>query len=521
MTIREVPDWGFRSAAGCARIGAMIREIRLFVFAIALPALLFAAIGVRSVAVEMARLQAVDRDALAGQARSLANSFRDRACERARRLLGALADDPGASRAEVASALRALRQSRDDVLEARLLGADAPDLPPPDAPPPRPRRGPDGPKGPPPGEWPDPDVGVHAVLELASGARCMVWLSESLVPELAAGLPGAANAPAGRIAAWEIRDGRGEVAATGGGYPAAPDSVAEVPLAPALAEGVLHAAWPDGGAALRREVRRLALAGGCLLAMLACSLVAGGWRLLRALRRERRDARGKADFFDNVSHELKTPLAGIRLNAELLARGRIPDETQRRGAMEAILVESDRLGRMVEELLLFGRLGKGTHRYRLETFDLAAFAREPAEVQGAAGASQGRAQVRTLGPGALVVADKDAVRQIGVAIASNAVKYAGAGPLEIEVEGAEVRYMDRGPGIPRGDEEKVFARGWRADDSLAAATAGSGLGLAIARALARGMGGDLAYRHRPGGGSVFVLTLRRAPRADPPEPPKT
>ena len=57
----------------------------------------------------------------------------------------------------------------------------------------------------------------------------------------------------------------------------------------------------------------------------------------------------------------------------------------------------------------------------------------------------------------------------------------------------------------------VAWRGWRADDSLAAGTAGSGLGLAIARALARGMGGDLTYRHRPGGGSCFTVRLPRAP----------
>ena len=92
---------------------------------------------------------------------------------------------------------------------------------------------------------------------------------------------------------------------------------------------------------------------------------------------------------------------------------------------------------------------------------------------------------------------------------SNALKYA-EGAIEIVVKGNTLRCMDRGPGVPRGDEERVFERFYRADDSLARRVDGSGLGLAIARGLARGMGGDLAYAHRPGGGSVFTLTLKEA-----------
>ncbi len=230
----------------------------------------------------------------------------------------------------------------------------------------------------------------------------------------------------------------------------------------------------------------------------------------RHLDRARRDAKRKADFFDNVSHELKTPLAGIRLNAELLSQGRIPSPELQRGAIEAIIVESDRLGRMVDELLDFSRLEKGSRRYRLETFDLGAFACDPAEQQGAAGASQGRAKITAIGEGRMVVADKDALRQIGIVLVSNALKYAPEGDIDVEVEGNVVRYMDRGPGVPRGDEERIFERFYRCDASLSADTSGSGLGLAIARSLARGMGGDLAYSHRPGGGSVFTLKLKEA-----------
>jgi signal transduction histidine kinase len=337
-------------------------------------------------------------------------------------------------------------------------------------------------------------------------------LSPDDIAPLCAGLPGTDGADAVSFEILDLDGGRFWAAP---GWPEDAGLAGECSLGPPLGDKYLRAARADGGAAFRRRSRGLAAFAGAAALLLAGACVSGGALLVRMLRRERLDARGKADFFDNVSHELKTPLAGIRLNAELLLRGRIPDEARRRGAMEAILVESDRLGRMVEELLLFGRLGKGTHRYRLETFDLAAFATAPAELQGVDAASHGTAQVRTLGPGAAVVADKDAIRQIGIAILSNAAKYAAGGPVEIEVEGPEIRWLDRGPGVPPGAEERIFERFHRGDETLSAATDGLGLGLAIARALARGMRGDLAYRHRPGGGSIFILTLPRAPETPP------
>ena len=309
--------------------------------------------------------------------------------------------------------------------------------------------------------------------------------------------------------AFEIRSLDGSRFFATDDWPERHDLTGQCDLGPPLGDKIIVVASADGGANLRFRVRMMFATAGIVSLFIAATFLLGALLLVRTISRERRDARKKADFFDNVSHELKTPLAGIRLNAELLSQGRIPDAELRQGALDAIIVESDRLGKMVDELLDFSRLEKGSRRYNLETFNLAEFALDPAEVQGAAGASQGRAKVRTVGQGAVVIADKDAIRQIGIILVSNALKYA-EGDIEIEVEGNVVRYMDRGPGVPRGDEERIFDRFYRCDSSLASKTSGSGLGLAIARAHARGMGGDLTYSRRPGGGSIFTLTLRRA-----------
>ena len=309
--------------------------------------------------------------------------------------------------------------------------------------------------------------------------------------------------------AFEIRNLDGSRFFASDDWPDSPGMMGECDLGPPLGDKTLFAARTDGGADFRFRVRLLVGFSIVLSLFFTISFLLGAFMLLHMLRHERRDARAKADFFDNVSHELKTPLAGIRLNAELLSRGRIPTEELRHGALEAIILESDRLGRMVDELLDFRRLEKGTRKYKLETFDLAEFVLGPAELQSIVAASQGRAEIKSSGPGTCVVADKEAVRQIGMILISNALKYT-EGTIEIVVEGNAVRCMDRGPGVPHGDEERVFERFCRADNSLTRRVDGSGLGLAIARGLARGMGGDLAYAHRPGGGSVFTLTLKEA-----------
>ena len=310
-----------------------------------------------------------------------------------------------------------------------------------------------------------------------------------------------------RHLAFEIRDEDGKLLYATPDYPDQTGLTGESPLAPPLGEGVLRVARPDGGAAVRTRALRLLAFGACLLALLVCTLLTGGALLVRGLRRERRDARRKTDFIDNVSHELKTPLAGIRINAELLEEDRLADDAKRKSAVKAILMESDRLARMVDELLDFSRLEKGTRRYNLETFDLAEFAAQDAVIQAMTAISHGRARITVKGAGTLVNADANAIRQIGANLIANAVKYSD-GEIDVEVEGCEIRFMDRGPGVPDGDEERIFERFYRVDNSLTRTTGGSGIGLCIARFLARGMGGDLTYSHRPGGGSVFTLTLK-------------
>ena len=339
----------------------------------------------------------------------------------------------------------------------------------------------------------------------------MAWLADQQV--------------AGFAPAVSLRGGNGPLAAElrdESGAVLAPSRLAsswspcrEAPLAPLFPHWLVRVA-PADGIPLAHSWERLLLLAAAFFGLLLLSLVAGGFLLLRAARRERLDALRKTDFVDNVSHELKTPLAGIRLEAELLAEGRLPDGPRRDRALRSILSESDRLERLVANLLDFGRLERGRRKYAREPVDLATLLEEMQNAQCSMHNEEGDIVHCAFGivhceGGVAALADPDAVRQILLNLLDNAAKYAPGAPPEVSVRaaenGVELVVADRGPGVPRGLEEKVFERFFRADDALARATNGSGLGLSIARGLARGMGGDLTCRAREGGGAEFVLAL--------------
>jgi signal transduction histidine kinase len=227
-------------------------------------------------------------------------------------------------------------------------------------------------------------------------------------------------------------------------------------------------------------------------------------------------ARQKTDFVSNVSHELKTPLTSIRMFSELLADGRVADSAKQKSYLNIITAEAARLTRLINNVLDFSRMENGEKKYNFQKCDLTAVVRSTAETFRPHLEANGfkfdcnlrETQISIRG-------DADALSQIIVNLLSNAEKYSD-GKREIAVQLAqkqlplphmEIKVLDRGSGVPRGSEEKIFEKFYRAHDSLSSGIQGSGLGLTIARQIARAHGGDVACEPREGGGSCFVLHL--------------
>jgi two-component system, OmpR family, sensor kinase len=216
-------------------------------------------------------------------------------------------------------------------------------------------------------------------------------------------------------------------------------------------------------------------------------------------------------FLSDASHELRTPLAGMQANAELLLR-EDPDRAERERIAVALVRESRRSARLVDDLLTMARLGRGVTLVA-ERVDLRALAE--AEVS----------RARTLSPAltfavtgdAAPMVDGDPVRlgQIVTNLLDNARHATPAGgTVTVDVrrtgEGVRLDVVDTGPGVTAADRAVIFERFGRGDASRSRHTGGAGLGLPIARGLARAHGGELD--HVAGGpGARFRLELPSAP----------
>lgn len=254
------------------------------------------------------------------------------------------------------------------------------------------------------------------------------------------------------------------------------------------------------------------LLGGLVVAGLSLAILLGGSLLLWQAQRDALDAQRKTTFVANVSHELKTPLTSIRLFAEMLHDGRAGDEAKQRRYLQTMLNETQRLTRLVNNVLDFSRLERGRRDFQAEMVDLDAVVAEIMETQ----------RERLLGDGLDVVyhkstdpiramADRDAIEQILLNLLDNAAKYASTGKraevrLTADNRSWTLRVCDFGPGIPPRERQLVFEAFHRMDDRLTADRPGCGLGLSIAARLAQGMGGQLSLTDNQPQGCCFQLT---------------
>lgn len=193
------------------------------------------------------------------------------------------------------------------------------------------------------------------------------------------------------------------------------------------------------------------------------------------LNRQLTLARQKTDFVSNVSHELKTPLTSIRMFSELLAEGRVADPAKQHSYLDIITAETARLTRLINNVLDFARIERGEKKYKFQKCNLASVAGETAAAyRPHLEAARFRFECDLPQDPIQVNGDPDALAQVLVNLLSNAEKCSDhskeitlrARPQTSPLRFVEVQVLDRGLGVPKGCEQKIFEQFYRAHDSL-------------------------------------------------------
>jgi len=226
----------------------------------------------------------------------------------------------------------------------------------------------------------------------------------------------------------------------------------------------------------------------------------------------------RTNFVSDVSHELRTPLTAIRGFVETLQDGAADDPQVRDRFLQTIAVETERLTRLTNDLLLLTRADAGRLKLQLAPTDLVAAARR-ADAQLEPCAQEKRVSVTVEPPDAAVsaLADGDRVHQVLVNLLSNAVKFTPTGgsvSVSFGRAGGQVfcTVADTGPGIPSEEVPHIFERFYRGDRSRSRAEGenGAGLGLAIAKAIVDAHSGRIWVESEAGQGARFTFTLPQA-----------
>jgi signal transduction histidine kinase len=249
-----------------------------------------------------------------------------------------------------------------------------------------------------------------------------------------------------------------------------------------------------------------------LLLVLSVTLF-GGYLLWRDVRREMRLAELRSQFVSSVSHELKTPLTAIRMFAETLRIGRSTDQHMHDEYLDTIVSESERLTRLLNNVLDFSNIEQGKKTYNLEATSLVEVVRMSARALEYPLSQHGfelRVDLENDLPP--VRADRDALEQAILNLLTNAMKYSvesRAIDLRLQrLDGqAVIQVVDRGVGIAPDEVTRIFEKFYRAPTAENKLISGTGLGLTLVAHIAKAHGGRVEVKSMPGQGSTFSILL--------------
>ena len=272
----------------------------------------------------------------------------------------------------------------------------------------------------------------------------------------------------------------------------------------------LHVEWPAGRFAVPPVPGTLY---GSMLAVVLGAALLAGYLLLRDMHREAETAEMRSQFVASVSHELKTPLTSIRAHAETLLLGRAGSPETTSDYLQTIVSESERLTRLVDSVLDFSRIERGSKGYHLQDTRLEDVVQSAARAMDHPLSQLGfTLSISSDGSEPTLRADPEALTQAILNLLGNAMKYSGESRrIEIRIgtrDGeAFVDVVDHGIGIARDEQSRIFERFHRVQSAETSVIAGTGLGLPLALHVVEAHRGRIAVISKPGHGSTFSVRL--------------
>lgn len=267
---------------------------------------------------------------------------------------------------------------------------------------------------------------------------------------------------------------------------------------------------------LSAEQRRIKLFGALILGTLAAALV-GLVAARRAFYRQLEVAEMKSNFVSSVSHELRAPIASVRLMAENLGNGKIAGAARQNEYFHFIVQECRRLSSLIENVLDFARIEQGHKQYEFEPTDVTALTRTTVKLMEPYAAEKGVKLELLNGTAETMeaVVDGRAIQQALVNLVDNAVKHSPKGRSVIIANEKtatpepiiRISVADQGPGIPVAEREKIFERFYRSGSELRRETQGVGIGLSIVKHIVEAHGGRIVLESESGSGSRFTIEL--------------
>jgi signal transduction histidine kinase len=282
-------------------------------------------------------------------------------------------------------------------------------------------------------------------------------------------------------------------------------------FSPVLGYGVQMGRLWLGGTPLSAFHPPWALVG--LFTVLSAAGLAACLHEVEQMREERTLKLAQSNFVAAVTHELRTPVATVKMYADMMRQGMVADAAQRELFLGHICHECDRLSGLIDDVLAYTELGEKRRRYSFEP--VAASLLVDDAVAAVGGALGGLALERDVPADLVVEVDRRAMTHALVNLLANAAKYGATGQrirlgAERRPDGVRFYVQDFGPGIPAAEHEKVFQAFYRVGDELTRKHPGSGLGLALVAEYVKAHAGKITLESPPGAGATFAIQLPSA-----------